>query len=267
MNGYATGSTTINFKIGSVSSALADANAFLGKRDSRKIGHNTYLVRNAEGAAVRFHSTDVLTIKRGAIVLNSGGYRTYTTKERLNGLLPSGYRLSSFHGVWYFSVPGADKPATFADGLTIRANGKIVGAGNAERDTKLRKEIHAYAGAFARAAVEGKLDKPSGGDCWYCLMHVVEGPDKGKSLGDASGDVDHLRSHMKERYFVPSLLVNAAKARGNRYLLNFILPNLWGDMSDEERKVRIERDRRSIEREVKRTVRQYLGSKLGLALR
>ena len=259
----------IEFQIGSPKTALADALVHLGKKDLRKIGHNTYLHRTGDGAKVVFHETAILAITKKAIALNSGGYRTYTTKERLNSLLPSGYHLYAEKGSWFLSGRQGDAPGvtyTFADGITIAASGKVTGAGNEANDAKLRKQIHEYAKAYAATAMSGKLDKPSSGDCWHCSMHVSEGADKGKSLGDAVKDGDHLVGHMKERYFVPSMLVNAAKEQGNGFLQNYVFYILWGDMTDEKRAEMKAREYR-MELEINRTIRKYLGRRLGLALR
>lgn len=268
MNGFATSNTlsTLDFRLTSVKGALAQALAHLGKRDSRKIGHNTYLVKTDEGAIVRFHATNILTFTRKGVTLNSGGYRTYTTKERINDLLPRGFSIYSNKGIWYLRS-GEEDTATFADGLTIGGTGKVTSKGREDADLKLRATIHTYAHAFARAAMTGKVEKPGAGDCWHCGMIVTEGPDKGKSLGDASGDKSHLILHMSaaERYYVPSLLVNAAKAQGNNYLEHSFWI-LWGDMTDAERAERLAREHR-LESEIRRCVRKYIGSRLGLALR
>jgi hypothetical protein len=62
----------------------------------RKIANNTWLERRStnfdsdiedpdDEIAVRLHNTDVVTFRRdGAITLNTGGWFTVTTKERIN---------------------------------------------------------------------------------------------------------------------------------------------------------------------------------------
>ncbi len=69
----------------------------------RKLGHNTYLERDDESAYhVRLHATRIVTFHRdGRVELNSGGWRTVTTKERMNRYLPSGWRLYQDAHVWY----------------------------------------------------------------------------------------------------------------------------------------------------------------------
>lgn len=71
------------------------------------------------GIAVKYHETDVLVFKEdGAIVLNSGGWRTVTTKFYMNEFLPFRYEVVQSKYVWrvqinnYNSVP-------FQDGMVL----------------------------------------------------------------------------------------------------------------------------------------------------
>ena len=68
----------------------------LAQTRKRKLGNNTVLVTDhaPTSYAVRYHSTDIVTYRKdGSIVLSSGGWRTSTTKERINEYIPF-YRLS-----------------------------------------------------------------------------------------------------------------------------------------------------------------------------
>jgi len=75
----------------------------LGKRDSRKIGNNTYLKRRADTEiAIMLHATDVVTYKQsGEVVLNSGGWHTVTTKDRISEYIPNSYQVGQEKGIWY----------------------------------------------------------------------------------------------------------------------------------------------------------------------
>ena len=260
-----------SFRLPSINDAYAYAATFLGKRETKKVDNNTYLIHERDGDLyyVKLHGTPIITITRKAVMLNAGGYRTPTTKDRFNRILPSGTRVDQEKGIWWLSHASASWP--FADGITIHRTihrtGKVTGKGNVTEDTAQVKAVQAYAKAFAEAALKGEVPAPSGGDCFFCGMTVAEGTDKGKSLGDATGDTGHLQGHLREHYHVPSLLVNAARARGNNYLLNFILPDLWAPMDAEARRLQLSRSERAYKREISKTLRQYLGAKLGLALR
>lgn len=71
--------------------------------DGRPIANNTRLIqRDADTVAYRLHNTDVVTKHRdGRVTLSSGGWRTVTTKDRLNSYAP--VRVGSVKGVWYVS--------------------------------------------------------------------------------------------------------------------------------------------------------------------
>jgi hypothetical protein len=105
----------------------------LGGRSSRKLAHNTYLIRDGSAVVVRFHATEVATMAAGAIRLNSGGWRTVTTKERLGRVLPLGWSVYSDRREWYLSRHANGSPAArwpFADGITIGADGAVTGCGS-----------------------------------------------------------------------------------------------------------------------------------------
>jgi hypothetical protein len=58
--------------------------AKLGNRSSRKLANNTYLERrNERTLAIRLHATDVVTITPNYIELDSGGWHTPITKDRM----------------------------------------------------------------------------------------------------------------------------------------------------------------------------------------
>ena len=59
--------------------------AKLNGRQSRKIGNNTYMERiDAETIGVRYHSTLVVRATPGYVELDSGGWHTKTTWERMS---------------------------------------------------------------------------------------------------------------------------------------------------------------------------------------
>jgi hypothetical protein len=64
----------------------------LGKtnRGQRKVGNNTYAYIQADGSvAIELHGTNVVVIyPDNSVMLNSGGWRTHTTKKRINQYSP-----------------------------------------------------------------------------------------------------------------------------------------------------------------------------------
>lgn len=78
--------------------SYADADRFLGNRDSRKLAHNTVVYRSSAGANIRvkYHDTDIVTYTANEkqIEIQNGGWHTITTAKRLNHLLPAGWRVN-----------------------------------------------------------------------------------------------------------------------------------------------------------------------------
>jgi len=86
----------------------------------RKLAHNTYRVTLDDGrVGVRFHATVIIEQGDwdGVYILNSGGYRTSTTKQRLNALTPLGIHIYQKNFDWFVSTSGGDIP--FTDGMHI----------------------------------------------------------------------------------------------------------------------------------------------------
>lgn len=93
--------------------------SLLGNRDSRKVGVATVVSRRDDGSiALRYHSTDVVTARPdGTVTLRSGGWRTVTTKKRINSVLPAGFRLWQERFEWHVTTPSGD--FLFEDGITL----------------------------------------------------------------------------------------------------------------------------------------------------
>ncbi len=74
-------------------------------RESRKLANNTYLKRRWHGTiAVLLHNTDVLTFHpNGKIEVNTGGYDTVTTRDRVNNYLPKPWKVYGERGATVLS--------------------------------------------------------------------------------------------------------------------------------------------------------------------
>ena len=95
----------------------------LKKRESKKVGNNTYLVRiSPETIGVRLHGTVVVQIHSdGTYTLDSGGWRTVTTKARINDFSP--VKVSQKKYDWFVG----DEP--FHDGIRVREVNGVALAG------------------------------------------------------------------------------------------------------------------------------------------
>lgn len=174
-------------------------------RDRRKVGNNTYVEKRDGAVALRLHNTDIITEADGVLTVNTGGWKTHTTKDRLNAYLPGG-GVYQKRGLWYWR-----DGSVFTDGDRVTLAGEVIAQakpGQEKGQLKLRKRILAFARKCAEAI---PLEKPGAGDCFYCGMQTKDG----QSLGDATKDTGHLMSHLDEGYCVPSLVYHALKEAGN----------------------------------------------------
>ena len=90
-----------------------------------KVGSvHTAIQRSRDGITrIVYHSTSVVEIAPdGSVTLDSGGWRTSTTKTRMNqasNQFALGFQVYAKHGAWFVSFDGRDLP--FSDGMTIKA--------------------------------------------------------------------------------------------------------------------------------------------------
>jgi len=86
------------------------------------LGRNTRITRDNEETAVVLHGTSVVRVSHAGIVtLDSGGYRTFTTKARMNQAaweLRLGYRVYQDDYSWFVSYAGNDR-VPFYDGISF----------------------------------------------------------------------------------------------------------------------------------------------------
>lgn len=174
---------------------------------SRLIGSNTLMLHYKDGRkAVRYHTTDIVTEMNDVITLNSGGWKTVTTKDHINQY---GKQLGDFPYLFQSNHQWLLGTGIFYDGIQFKNGQQIspIQTDNKLERTKMLKKIKKYVDLIT----EDNLPTPNNGDCWYCLMTTDK--DK-KTLGDCFGDTSHLISHMEEGYVVGSLLVNAMRESG-----------------------------------------------------
>lgn len=193
----------------------SDAAWILGNRESKKLGNNTYLHRvDADTVAVRLHQTDVVTYKKnGHIILNSGGWKTATTKDRINTYSP--FRIYQEKGLWSVSGNGFET-MPFVDMIDFgqKSDGtyftKTAVKKKTDAEIRLLKLIDRYIKAMKKL---DELPIPNTGDCWYCLLHSTK---DGKPFGEVVKDTEHLIKHLEETYIHGSLIVNALIATGHQ---------------------------------------------------
>ena len=118
-----------NAKLKATPKNFAEAASVLGKRDSIRLGNNTYLIRfvSTRGRlayAIQLHATNIVVFHDNAdVTLHTEGHRTVTTKERINQFITG--RVYQRAGVWF--VVGHDatgaidwkQPKQFIEGFHI----------------------------------------------------------------------------------------------------------------------------------------------------
>jgi hypothetical protein len=90
-----------------------------GKRNAerRKVGNNTYAEILPDGSVgIMLHSTYVVKIHSdNTYTLNSGGWQTSTTKDRINHYSPRRIYQRKFE--WFVEINGKEYP--FMDGMVV----------------------------------------------------------------------------------------------------------------------------------------------------
>lgn len=175
---------------------------------------------DADTIALRYQDTDVVRwYADGTASLHTGGWRTATTKSRINEY--SKARLYTVKGIWYV------QSSAFVEGMRIDADGHPIDPQTTTPEVdaakRLDKAVAKYITGYARTVCHGPepFPEPSNGDCWGCLFslqgangqtetgHLTpQGYTRTTDSADPLG-VDHLLSHMTEAYYVPSLYARA----------------------------------------------------------
>ena len=76
---------------------------------------------------VTYHSTDIVAFNDSMIVLNSGGWKTVTTKRKMNQAsvqFELGFSVFQDKGEWFVILPNRNT-VDFVDGMTFSRDGKI----------------------------------------------------------------------------------------------------------------------------------------------
>lgn len=207
--------------------------AKLKGKDQKELENNTYLVKvDDETLGVKLHNTIVVYIfKSGIYQLDTGGWRTSTSKNRINRYGPAS--VYQKNNIWYIGE------GIFEDGVRVNAEGKVLtkqrGVNEVEaKKRKLDRMVLKYIKGFGEHVIRNglqvdKADKPTEqspwkvvelvegpkpiapgpGDCWACYFGITSDDPLKEPLG-----VEHLLEHMLEAYFVPSLLWKAIVVGG-----------------------------------------------------
>jgi hypothetical protein len=172
----------------------------------KKLAPNTWLRSVGDILVIRFYEVDILTYhSNGNVVYDSGGYYTNTNKGRMTDWGAVGWTVYRKSGEWHLWHHKTGTDVLFYDGIVVNG-ASILSLDSPETIAKreMPKKIKTYANAFIKKFLAGKIEKPGPGDCFYCALDWRDG--NGNKVDPSP---DHLISHMKEKYYVPSLLLKA----------------------------------------------------------
>ena len=87
---------------------------------TRRVGNNTTAtIREDNTVAIRLHTTNVVVIGNdGTVTLNSGGWKTATTKQRMNQYL-NNHTVFQKRGEWFVWNRVDDTTEEFFDGIKL----------------------------------------------------------------------------------------------------------------------------------------------------
>ena len=216
-----------------------DAEALMNKARDRKNGkpleNNTRLFDRGDHFAVQLHSTDIVGLyPDGSFTLNTGGWYSKVTKNRMAGYAPTDAYIQSRKGIWHIISQRSNfgpkdehgnKPfigstilhdSEFYDGMRFGSDGlplKPLVPDNAlvdRLDRSIRKYKKEFCAEMVRIVKEtGKLPRADNGDCWGCSMVTAQGKN------DILTGVTHYFHHFNDHYYVPALLERAILEGGS----------------------------------------------------
>lgn len=180
----------------------------------KPLANNTRLYKRGDEFEIVLHQTAVVSVlPEGKYIIRTGGWNTLTTRDRLNRYAPG--RFFTRQGILYWAPDHKSDEIVVEEGMVIGEEGKVydrdpgVGQEHERQVRDMKARIKRYLDGYMKA-LEARMPIPSGGDCWFCCMVTEDG----LAMGDHLHDHDHLIEHMNERYYVPSLVVNALREAG-----------------------------------------------------
>jgi len=124
-----------------------------GVKSAKKVGNNTFEVTYKDGCrAIRLHRTDVVTFRPdGSFFINTGGWLTRTTKDRINKYCKT-IRVWQEKGEWYV--------------------GKVLSRGFLNKESIVSHfPIHYY--DYMKFDADGVYEGGNMDTCWYGTKHTA----------------------------------------------------------------------------------------------
>lgn len=181
-------------------------------KEAKVVARNTLRYRRPSGEEViRLHHTDILVFANGAVTIDSGGWLTPTTRQRMNAFLPAPLCLYAGSGHWSLYRGEGLYEVPYRDGLRVSCSPPyLYSLPEEDPDRPSPEEIRRFVNGMKIAPL------PSPGDCWLCACDPEEKRENSSERRLPKGDREHLLSHIRENYIHGSLLVNAMRWAGYR---------------------------------------------------
>ena len=214
-------------------------------KEDRPIDNNTRVIKQEHYIAIKLHNTEIIKyFPDGRIRLNSGGWLTITTRDRMNKYSP--IQVYTNKRVWYATFN--DKTYLYQDNMTFDTrNGDVINSefilakefnpNQVKQKEKELKAITNYSKKFVSEFLAGKIPTPNQGDCFYCQFQLTGNPPCSTAkLVDGALEVtpgvnsDHIKSHIKSNYYVPSLFANALKETPHLSQYDkYVIHGIWNE--------------------------------------
>lgn len=139
---------------------------------SRMAARNTLDYTMPDGERrIRLHGTDVVTFHAdGGFTLDTGGWNTMTTRDRMNGWLPAGYTVYTRQGQIHLRTPDGDH-WPFRQTVRVGPRGAVYPDQGPEQNKRLRRLIDRYCREFRKRGLP--TAEESKGDPWVLSDTIV----------------------------------------------------------------------------------------------
>lgn len=173
------------------------------KENVRRVANNTWRQISEHGVErIIFHKTAVLTVfPDGAQVLNTGGWDTVTTKDRINRFARD-IGLWSERGTWYVRVHRTGAKYPFLDGMVINPDGSVLDSlagAPMEPLPEGSATLAARMGNLVTQGIHAWQDAANGGEGWCGDLQLQTIIDKLEAMGlERTAAWDVMDPHVHE---------------------------------------------------------------------
>lgn len=223
------------------------------KTMDRPIATNTRVEQLDDGTiGIKLHDTYIIkyysnllggkyyNLKGDTIQLNSGGWNTPLTRDRMDRFCPLNVWTEKFvmyvsEFTWYEMHKRKEKKVNckvyhFKDRMWFNPDGTVWVKENSEpiqlkpyskkqeqQKRKQLKRIDTFIKNYLDKLTSGQMDRPGAGDCFICQF---ESGDERVQMGTLTKegfnpgviDSEHLLNHIREKYYVPTIIWNAIRS-------------------------------------------------------